>query len=68
MNNELLLAVVLLAGENLEILAEILNLTLQQLDCKMRELGDEFSQNEIIIIQQHFNLNERQVQLIFFAN
>ena len=68
MNGQKLKSTIVLFGENIQDLAEVLNITPQTLSNKIHsKYGACFTQDEIGIIKKHYNLNAEQVNEIFFS-
>lgn len=68
MNKRLLESKMKLFGDTIKALAEALNLSPQSISAKKNATnGKEFTQGEIKIIKERYNLTPEEVVLIFFA-
>lgn len=67
MNKAKLKSIMVLNGDNQNILSKYLGITPQRLSSKINEKGGaEFSQTEIHLIKQKYNLSPNEVDEIFF--
>jgi len=68
MNTNMLRSIMLLNGDNQNMLSEYLGISPQRLSSKINEKnGAEFTQNEIRSIKQKYNLSAKKVDEIFFT-
>ena len=67
MNKELLRSVMVLNNDTYVTLANALGISPQSVSNKVNENGTEFTQGEIKLIKNRYNLTPEQVESIFFA-
>ena len=68
MNKEKLRSIIVLNGENQNILSLFMGITPQSFSGKINERnGAEFTQSEIKLIKDRYNLTAEEVDEIFFA-
>lgn len=68
MNKNLLLSIIVEKGENQKILAEALGISRITISRKISEKHDAtFTQPEIALIRKRYELTDKQVTAIFFA-
>lgn len=68
MNKNKLLAVLAAHGETQKVLAEALGMSRVTLSKKINDRHSTFTQPEISIIKERYNLNSEELTAIFFAN
>lgn len=68
MNKNLLASVLAERGDTQYDLAQLLGISLSRTNAKINETGGaQFNQNEITLIKNHYKLNAKMVDAIFFA-
>lgn len=66
MNKNMLMSVLKKYGETQKELASVLGLSLSRTNAKINENGAQFTQTEIMMIKERYNLTAQEIDSIFF--
>lgn len=67
MNKNLLRSYMIRHGETQSDIAEVLDITRPTLSRKINGNGGDFTQREIVLLKEHYNLSPEEIDQIFFA-